>query len=89
MLMPPSVMYEQHDLNSLINAVRGYTKKQDRKKQEAWDQTRFNTFHLLNIQLAAKDKLKSYTDLVRFPWEPEPVKPQLDGNILKQIIKKR
>jgi hypothetical protein len=82
----PAEMYEQHDLSSLFNAIRGYWKKQERLRMQTWDQTRFQTFQLINIQLAAKDKLKNYTDLVKFPWDEEPKKVKLTGAQLKEWI---
>jgi hypothetical protein len=88
MQMTPAVMYEQHTISSLTNAIKGYFRREERLRAMLWDQTRFSTFHLLNIQLAAKDKLKTYTDLVRFPWEPETKKVKITSEILKEYIKK-
>jgi hypothetical protein len=73
----------------LLNAIKGYYRVQERQMQLSWDQVRFATFHNVNIQLQRKDKLKSYTDLVRFPWEPEPVKVKLTPDALKSLVKKK
>lgn len=76
-------------IRSLINAISGYNKRQEMNSREAWETTRFAVFHLLNIQLDKKDKLRKYQDLVMFPWEPKPkIKPkQLTAEEFDKIIK--
>lgn len=49
----------------------GHANRQQREYREDWEQTRWMTFHLLNIQLQRKDKLKRLSDLIRFPWEKQ------------------
>jgi hypothetical protein len=56
-------------LRSLINTLRGYGKKTETEQRAAWERSRFEVFHVVNIQLDKKDRLKNYSDLVRFPWE--------------------
>ena len=72
-----------------MNAIRGNYQKEERAMQLSWDQVRFQTFHLFNIQLAGKDKLKNYTDLVKFPWDKEPEKKKLSSADLKQWIRSK
>lgn len=76
-------------VRSLINAIRGYNKKQELESREAWETTRFAVFHLLNIQLDKKDKLHKYQDLVSFPWEPKQKKKvkQLTAAEFEKLIK--
>ena len=47
----------------------GYVKAQEEKYRVQWESMRWATFHLLNIQIDKRHKLKRLTDLVRFPWE--------------------
>ena len=47
----------------------GYAKEQNKRYRETWETVRWSTFHLVNIHIAKKDKLKRLTDLVRFPWD--------------------
>jgi len=47
----------------------GYAGKQERQSKERWEIGRWITFHLLNVQLERKNRLKRFTDLTRFPWE--------------------
>ena len=48
----------------------GYADEQTRKHREVWEVARWQTFHLLNIQISKKQhKLKRLTSLVRFPWD--------------------
>lgn len=47
----------------------GYAKEREREYKEQWEATRWMTFHLINIQLDKRHKLKRLTELVRFPWD--------------------
>ena len=47
----------------------GYAKEKERAYQERWESVRWEVFHLLNVQIAKKDRLKRLTDLIRFPWD--------------------
>ena len=44
---------------------------QEAKNAHAWQIARWSTWHLLNVQLAKKDKLKSPADLISLPGDKE------------------
>jgi hypothetical protein len=47
----------------------GYAQEKEKDYRDRWEVARWTTYHLLNIQIAKKDKLRRLTDLVRFPWD--------------------
>jgi hypothetical protein len=87
MRMPYTELYEQIKFSSLINAIAGYYSKLERDYQTTWEQTRFTTFHLVNIQLAKKDKLRHYTDFVKFPWENKTSTVKLSAAEFRKLIR--
>lgn len=60
----------------MFYAMRGYFDQQRFIQQQAWERTRWTTWHLLNIQIPSNSKLK-LTDLVEFEWEREERRKQL------------
>jgi hypothetical protein len=57
------------------------------KQQQSWERERWSTTALINIQLGKNDKVKP-TDLMRFPWEANEVKKQLNKEEAKAILSK-
>jgi hypothetical protein len=49
-----------------VAIMQGRRALQEQAMQTSWEQTRWQTWHLLNIQVKRKIQL---TDLARFPWE--------------------
>lgn len=48
----------------------------DEAQHVAWEHARFISFHA--IKSDPKDKIRRLTDIVRFPWESEPVQIPFD-----------
>lgn len=53
----------QMTFREIFNAIDGYN---DKQKQE-WERTRWQTWHLINIQLQRKDKIK--LTAIPLPWD--------------------
>jgi hypothetical protein len=82
--MTPVEMYEQHTLNTIANKVAGFRKLEEARQLNFWEATRWQTLHLINIQLPTKDRMKKYTDLP-LPWEHEEVKKLDPKEFLNKI----
>jgi hypothetical protein len=68
-----------NDYNSItfgqyVNIMTAYNRQQEQEIRNTWELGRWHLFHLINIQLTKKDKMKSMTDLVKFSWDEEQVK---------------
>lgn len=82
--MPIAEMLYDHNLATILRAVTGYRRARDKEHKLHWESTRWATFHLMNIQLAVKDKMQHLTDLIQFPWEEESAeKNTVDPEALK------
>ena len=55
----------------------GYSQEKVRCHQQEWEKARWMVFHLLNIHLEKKHKMRRLGDLIRFPWDAP---PRIEGN---------
>jgi hypothetical protein len=67
------------------NILQGRFKAKEMETQVSWEQVRWQTWHLLNIQIEKNKRLK-LEDLARFPWEKPKEKKQLTTQQLKQFL---
>lgn len=85
--MPVRELREDHNLGSIMNAVLGFRRAKDRDIKLKWETTRWQVFHLINIQLGEEKKIQELTGLVRFPWEDkvEHKRKVMDPELMKMF----
>ncbi len=68
---------EFYDLipRSFFNKLKGDYERIQNQIRETWEQTRWSTALLINIQLPKGKQVKA-TDLIRFPWDKKTKKVQ-------------
>ncbi len=66
--MPVREMYEDHTLWSLMNAIKGF--RESPIYRDGWYQARMIAYYILQVNLSEQDRMKGFTDLITFPWEP-------------------
>jgi len=62
------------ELREFVNKLKGFNKRFEEGERAAWERTRMQTWHLINIQLP-RDKSVSLGRLMKFPWDTE--RPEL------------
>ena len=67
--MMPDELYVL-ELNEFVNKLKGFNKHFEDGQRAAWERTRMQTWHLINIQLP-QDKSISIGRLMKFPWDDE------------------
>jgi len=55
-----------------------FSEKTTEQEQLEWERVRFSTWHLVNIQLDRKNKLRTPQKLIRFAWEKVKKKKMTD-----------
>ena len=70
------------------NKVEGFHELENMRQRSDWERTRWSTCLLLNIQLPKNKSIKP-TDLIRFEWEQEALKVDIEELKMKaEYIKK-
>lgn len=68
-----------------LNIVMGRAKAIEQQNQLSWEQTRWQTWHLVNIHIDRQKRI-SLQDLARFPWEQKQAARQMSLKDLKNFL---
>jgi hypothetical protein len=71
-------------------SMEAYSDERMDEKKTAYEVMRLQTFFLLNIQLAKKDKIKEVQKLMPFPWDKEKINnvvPKQSVEEMKVVLK--
>lgn len=87
--MPYGEMYEDHNLTSIVNAIKGHRLNEESKFKHGWEKARYIAFHIINPWLPENDKMQKYSDVGEFPWEKEQeeTKPEIEIKSTADLIK--
>lgn len=77
-------------LIDIKNTIKGAVKKEEERMRCEWEIMRYQTVHLLNIQLKPENRFRNVLDLFAFPEEIEKYRERkrLEREAAKEIFKK-